>query len=264
MSETKVHLLDFGALELDSHQLFWPSAPTRGPVRIPVYGALIDHKEGRFLFDTGFDQRLIDRLLGNPPSRENTLNVPGQLALLGLRPSDITHVVNSHLHIDHVGGNRFCTAATTLCHRLELAAAANPEPFELAGYCDMSFAPGLRKNSNAPDPSPDYTPHFETLSGDVEFAKGLTLFETPGHSPGHYSLLVQLANRRPMLFTADASYTAMHLRHNLIAGLHSDVKQAFKSLQRLRDLAEKYDAELFYSHDIELWKTWRHGASYYA
>ena len=67
-----------------------------------------------------------------------------------------------------------------------------------------------------------------------------------------------------MLFTADASYTAMHLRHNLIAGLHSDVKQAFKSLQRLRDLAEKYDAELFYSHDIELWKTWRHGASYYA
>lgn len=269
MSDTKVYLLDFGTMDLDSRQVFWPMAP-KGPYQIRIYGALIEHKEGRFLFDTGVDRQLVgshlDSMLVDGPGgdEEKMQNVPGQLALLGFSPTDITHVVNSHLHVDHVGGNKYCTKATTICHRLELETAANPQPFEEWVYIDMSFAPGLRKNSNAPEPTPNYTPRLETLAGDQEIAKGVTLFETPGHSPGHYSLLVELANRRPILFTADASYTEKHLNDNLIAGFHSDVKQSFESLQRLRDLAKKYDAELFYAHDSALWKTWKHGPDYYS
>jgi glyoxylase-like metal-dependent hydrolase (beta-lactamase superfamily II) len=48
-----------------------------------------------------------------------------------------------------------------------------------------------------------YVPTFQSLVRDQEIAKGLHLFETPGHSAGHYSLLVHLSHRRPMLFTGD-------------------------------------------------------------
>src|SRR3546814_4943458 len=84
-----------------------------------------------------------------------------------------------------------------------------------------SFAPVLAKqpasqgegaSGDAGDPPLDiYTPKFETVTGDQEIAKGVWLFETPGHTAGHYSMMVELANRRPMLFTADACYSRKNM-----------------------------------------------------
>ena len=67
-----------------------------------------------------------------------------------------------------------------------------------------------------------YTPKYELIEGDAEIAKGVRLFETPGHTAGHYSLMVELAGRRPMLFTADAIYAAKSLELRAIASFHVD------------------------------------------
>ena len=48
---------------------------------------------------------------------------------------------------------------------------------------------------------------YELISGEAEIAKGVTVIESPGHTAGHVSLLVELNGRRPMLFTGDAVYT---------------------------------------------------------
>jgi 4-pyridoxolactonase len=264
MTDTKVYLLDLGSMVLDGYMMYWGHGPS-GPFRFPVYGVLIDHPEGKFVFDTGFDKAFIDSIIPDNARQTERQTLPGQLDLIGMRPSEITHVINSHYHVDHVGGNKHCTHATTLCHKCELEAVTHPEPFEELGYSDMSFAPQLRKGANEPGIADDiFTPRFEAVTGDQEIAKGVTLFETPGHTPGHFSLMVELANRRPMLFTGDACYTRKNLDHNLISNSHSDVKQAFRSLQRLRDLAEQHDAELFYSHDPESWKHWQPAPGYYS
>jgi 4-pyridoxolactonase len=250
-------------MELDGHMMYWGRGPS-GPIRFPVYGVLIDHAEGKFLFDSGFDKTFIDAMIpGNAiQSKEQTL--AGQLDRIGLACSDVTHVVNSHFHVDHVGGNKCCIHATTICHKCELESASDPDPFEEMGYADMSFGPNLRKNMPILAIAPDvFTPRFETLVGDQEIAKGVTLVETPGHTPGHYSLLVRLAQRRPMLFTGDACYTHRSLTENLIAGSHVDVRESFKSLQRLRDLSQEHDAELFYSHDAASWASWLPAPGYY-
>lgn len=268
MSDTKVYLLDYGSLALDGYMMYWGRGPS-GPFRFPVYGVLIDHPEGRFLFDTGFDRGWFDEHMPGMAQQSERQTVPGQLDLAGFRTGDITHVLNSHYHVDHVGGNKCCTQATTLCHACELEAVRQPEPWEELGYSDRSFAapeqldPAITPEIS--DVADDiYTPRFELLKGDAEIAKGVTLFETPGHTPGHYSLLVRLANRRPMLFTGDACYTKRSIEENLISNAHSDVKQAHASLQRLRDLAEQHDAELFFSHDPEAWKGWRPAPYFYS
>jgi len=261
---TKVYLLDCGSMEIDGHMMYWMNGPS-GPIRFPVYGVLIDHRDGKFLFDTGFDKGFIDSVMPGNAIQSERQTIPGQLDCVGLRPTDITHVINSHYHVDHVGGNKFCTCATTVCHRRELEAASNPKVYEKRGYADMSFAPGLRRCDDGQNYADDiYTPKIETLTGDQEIAKGVHLFETPGHTPGHYSLMVELAGRRPMLFCGDACYTSRSLEENIISGAHVDVAQSFDSLDRLRDLAEKYDAEIFYSHDPEAWKHWQLAPGYYS
>ncbi|QTH21130.1 N-acyl homoserine lactonase family protein [Rhizorhabdus wittichii] len=264
MTKTKVYLLDFGSLVMDGYMMFWGRGPG-GPFRFPTYGVLIDHAEGRFLFDTGYDGGFFARNLpfvNVDQSARQT--VPGQLDLIGLRPKDITHVLNSHYHVDHVGGNHHCTHATTICHKCELEAYDEPEPWEAMGYSDRSVS-GTSAANDVSDRADDiYTPRFELISGDARIAKGVTLFETPGHTPGHYSLMVELADRRPMLFTGDACYTQRSLEENIIANSHSDVKQSFASLERLRQLAEEHDAELFYSHDPARWAEWKPAPYHYS
>ena len=117
----------------------------------------------------------------------------------------------------------------------------------------------------AADPAPDmYTPKFDLVQGDRELAKGVWLFETPGHTAGHYSLMVKLADRRPMLFTADACYSRKNLDMMCISSFHLDPVASVQSLHRLKALAAEHDAELFFSHDAESWKTYKTGAAYYS
>jgi 4-pyridoxolactonase len=272
MQETKVYLLDCGTMVLDQTYMFLDAGLT-GARRFPVYGVLIDHAEGKFVFDTGFDPGHINQVAAfTTPQQSDTQTIPAQLHLLGMQSKEVTHVINSHYHLDHCGGNKYCTHATTICHECELEVLKSPPPSEELAYSDISFAPGLRK-SPRPQPesnsgsgvAPDlYTPRFETLSGDQEIAKGVFLFETPGHTPGHYSLMVNLAHRKPMLFTADACYSQKNLDMMCIQAGNHDAARALESLQRLKVLAEQHDAELFYSHDPESWPGYQRAPGYYS
>lgn len=238
----QVYLLDGGTLVIDGYHLYWNVGPG-GPVRFPCYSVLVDHPEGKFLFDTGFDRGHVEKVLPfELPEQSDSQTIPGQLKLLGIDPGEITHVVNSHYHFDHVGGNKYCTNATTLAHERELEASHHCQPFERLGYSDLSFdAIG---------------PRYELLHRDTEIAKGLHVFETPGHTAGHVSLLVELGGRRPMLFTGDAVYTRQSFERTIVSGFHLDPVASIASMRRLGELAATHDAELFFSHDTESYRDW--------
>jgi 4-pyridoxolactonase len=268
MSDTKVYLLDGGTLVVDGFHVFWNRGPA-GEVRFPCYSVLIEHNDGRYMFDTGYDFDHVMRVLPfEKPIQGKAQTVPGQLESVGLKTDDINYVINSHYHFDHCGGNRHLQNACTICHATELEVSGNCQPFEYLGYSDLSFAPQLaqkRAIQLPPDPALDmYTPRFQTLTGDQEIAKGLWLFETPGHTAGHYSLMVELKNRRPMLFTADACYSKKSMDMMCISSFHLDPTASLHSMKRLKALAERYDAELFYSHDLESFKSYRTGPNCYS
>lgn len=259
---TRVALLDFGEMYAKEYQMFW-NVPSEVMATMPSYGALIDHQDGLFLFDTGFDLQHYSDAFGKEVAFASQVagqTLPAQLALLGLRPENITHVINSHYHLDHCGGNKLCRHAKTICHACELEAALNPQPFEALGYTDRSFLPRLEG-----EPTLDmYTPYFETLRGDQEIASGLHLFETPGHTAGHYSLMVRLPGRRPMLFTGDACYAKRGLDLMAMPSVHVDPIKGYRSMERLKALAEQHDAELFFSHDSESYKNYLKAPAWYS
>jgi 4-pyridoxolactonase len=234
---TQVRLLDSGTLVIDQSHITW-NVGCGTPVRFPVYSVLIEHPDGLFMFDTGFDLELVNAMLPfELPEQTPQQTVPSQLAKCGVKPGDIDAVINSHLHFDHCGGNKHLTGATTFLHQDELREARTPEPFERLGYADKSF-----DHPNA---------KFELLEGDIEFADGIHLFHTPGHTVGHYSMLVELEHGRPLLFMADVSYTAAAFANDQQAGFHIDPVAGVRSIRRIKRLAKEWAAEVIFTHDAE-------------
>ena len=140
MTDTKVYLLDGGSLVLDGYHIFWNRGPG-GPIRFPVYSILIEHAEGRFLIDTGYDYDHVMKVLPfEQPEQSKDQTIPGALAKLGLEPKDVGVVFNSHFHFDHCGGNKYFPHAKKICHKLEVPQTCNPQPFEVLGYSDLSFS----------------------------------------------------------------------------------------------------------------------------
>jgi 4-pyridoxolactonase len=221
------------------------------PVRFPVYSVLIEHPDGLFLFDTGFDLDLVnEKLPFELPEQTPQQTLPGQLELAGFTPDDVDAVINSHLHFDHCGGNKHLRNATTYLHADEIREARSPEPFEVLGYADRSWDhPGAT---------------FTLLTGDVELARGMHLFHTPGHAIGHYSLLVEIDGRRPLLFMADVSYTPAAFAKDQQAGFHWDPVAGVRSIRRIKQIAKEWDAEIFFTHDMDEFKTYKLAPETYA
>jgi 4-pyridoxolactonase len=239
---TTVRLLDSGTLVIDQSHITW-NIGCGTPVRFPVYSVLIEHADGLFMFDSGYDLELVNAVLPfELPEQTPEQTVPGQLARCGYKPTDVDAIINSHLHFDHCGGNKHLTAATTYLHHDELREARTPEPFERLGYADRGWDHAEAK--------------FSLLSGDIEFAKGLHLFYTPGHTVGHYSLLVELEGSRPLLIMADVSYTAAAFANDQQAGFHNTPVEGVRSIRRVKQLAKEWDAEILFSHDMDVFRTY--------
>ena len=75
------------------------------------------------------------------------------------------------------------------------------------------------------------------MTGDFELAKGIWLYETPGHTVGHYSVLLAPEAAKPMLFAMDVAYTASALEKGIQPGFHNDPVAGVRSIRRVKALA---------------------------
>jgi glyoxylase-like metal-dependent hydrolase (beta-lactamase superfamily II) len=82
---------------------------------------------------------------------------------------------------------------------------------------------------------------------------------TPGHTPGHQSMLVRLQGGS-WLFTWDAVYTEEHWRTGKL-GAVADVAPARESIARLREIAAHENARIIFGHDMAQWEALGMGAA---
>jgi glyoxylase-like metal-dependent hydrolase (beta-lactamase superfamily II) len=161
-------------------------------------------------------------------------------------PGEVTHIVQTHLHIDHTGALGHFPEAAVVVHARELEAArAATDPMR-SGYVRADYdRPDLR---------------WEPVDGDTDlFGDGVVrLLETPGHAAGHMSILLELADTGPVLLTADACDNRAQWDGKAhVRALHSR-EQAADSLDRLHGLADETGALLVFGHDPENWAELRH------
>ena len=85
MSDTKVYLLDGGSLMIDGYHAFWNRGPA-GELRFPCYAVLVEHKDGCYVYDTGFDYDHVMRVLPfEKPIQTKEQTIPARWRQIGLK-----------------------------------------------------------------------------------------------------------------------------------------------------------------------------------
>lgn len=145
------------------------------------------------------------------------------LAVHGLRPSDISLLVLTHLHADHTGYVGALPLARIALQRSELQyAAAPPEPTGMFDRQDIGMLVG---------PLFD---RIDFLEQDSELVAGVRAVWTGGHSPGHQQLEVQLDSGLAVI-TGDNAYLAdPSVTQRIPPGYVTDVEQTLRALTRIR------------------------------
>jgi glyoxylase-like metal-dependent hydrolase (beta-lactamase superfamily II) len=166
-----------------------------------------------------------------------------QLARLGIAPGDVTHVVLSHLHEDHVGELRRFPGATVHVARLEwedrARVAYEPTFAEVRRWRIFDFDAGA------------FGPF--AASHDLFGDRTVVLLPTPGHTMGHTVVLVRLG-RFGAVVTGDALYTLRHLDADALASFNYFGRQGLAtyqdSVRRIAALArERPELVLVVPHD---------------
>jgi glyoxylase-like metal-dependent hydrolase (beta-lactamase superfamily II) len=207
--------------------------PRVGEIGCPVFGYLIRHPDGVILFDTGVGtgNAFIDDLY-----RPTVISVVTALDRVGIDERDVVAVINSHLHFDHCGQNEVFRRRRVPIY----AHAAEIEVAQTSGYTVPEWA------YIADD-------LVRRVRGDEQVADGVRIIETPGHTPGHVSVVVETADG-PVVIAGQCVYKTDEIVEQRVAedNMHDDtfVEAGQQSLERLLSLAPR---EIVVAHDVRPW-----------
>jgi N-acyl homoserine lactone hydrolase len=260
----RLYILDCGQGHVADQSRWSPGVNVGKPYDISVNCYLIHDSQGYLLWDTGISDLVADMPKGWQAgsvatgllwTRAKTL--ASQLKEIGVAPSDIRYVGVSHTHPDHIGNVEMFPSAIVLIQRSEY---------------DYAFTPG---NPPLQMPPTSAKPTFSPLHPVILIEEDLDVFGdgaatiifTPGHTPGHQSLLVHLPKTGWVVLSGDA----VHFRSNwenrripYFPTMPSEQKvQTLLSMQRIADLMASYHAQLWINHDKAESDKMRHAPEFY-
>ncbi|HSC65909.1 MAG TPA: N-acyl homoserine lactonase family protein [Caldimonas sp.] len=215
---------------------------------------LIRHGNEWMLWDSGYSDSLVDKPEGIVGPRSTALRkrtLVSQLAEIGVAPDQIQRLAFSHSHGDHVGNGNLFTAATLYIQKAEYEAAFGPEPGK------FGFVPATYDRLRAG--------RVVQLDGDFDvFGDGsVRILSTPGHTPGHQSLLVRLPETGAVVLSGDAAHFEENFTRRRVPGFNFDKEQSLQSMDKLDRVLRAEHARLWINHDAAQNATLLHAPKFY-
>ncbi|ACP37320.1 beta-lactamase domain protein [Sulfolobus islandicus M.14.25] len=258
MNVNKVYLLDQGKISADL-AWFLPTPMTEEEMRNPkprswtdvsVMSAVIEHKDGIILFDTGISEKVKEKwpqiaLSVFPVTKFSDENrMENQLRQIGLKPEDIHFIVFSHLHLDHTGNLDLFRSAkpAVIVHEKELKYSLlnvwlnKPVPYLLK---DLE----ILREMNVVPMSTDY----------LELLPGVDLYLFGGHTPGSIMLKVRTQNDNNYIFTGDFIHLPDELDFESKGWLLGNAEEYYTRIRLLKALMKLPRTNVIITHDPKLW-----------
>lgn len=232
----RLYIFDCGWLEALDLSLFSLSPEDVPTAEMFVACYLVEHPEGRLLFDGGLAPAVAEsaepvEIPGMRMRLDRTL--PEQLADLDLTVESIDFVAFSHLHFDHAGHANLFAHATHLIQRTEHEAAFG----ETSPVFDQSLSAELEDGETV------------LLDGDHDIIFGdgrVRLLSTPGHQV----LLVDLEQTGKVLLSGDLYHLAASRAKRAVPVFNHDEAQTLASMDRIEEVLEETGATLWIGHDM--------------
>jgi glyoxylase-like metal-dependent hydrolase (beta-lactamase superfamily II) len=227
----KLYVLYCGQISAPDQSRWSPGVNVGVPIELSDNCYLIHNTKGWFLWDTGLPDALAaspDGVKNGPMLAKRTKTLAAQLAELGVKPADIKGVGISHTHPDHIG---------------------NVEEFPQT----MLYVQKAEYDWPAENGAPRFKPEHPVtnLDGDHDvFGDGsVVILSTPGHTPGHQSLLVRLPNTGVIVLSGDAAHFKDNWDNRRVPPFNTSKDQTLASMQRIADILAKEHGQLWINHD---------------
>ena len=195
---------------------------------------LIKHTQGWFLWDTGIPDEVATMPNGLAPADPKAVTwkrpktLASELAQIGVAPADIKAMAVSHTHPDHIG---------------------NVEMFPNA----MLYVQKAEYQWPGADNKPRFKPYHPVtlLEGDHDmFGDGrVMILSTPGHTPGHQSLLVRLPRTGEVVLSGDAVHFKSNWDNRRVPAINDNKEQTLASMEKLAETVSREEAQLWINHD---------------
>ena len=242
----RLYRLDCGRSRANDESVWTPGENVGRNIEFSSTCWLIQHDSEWLLWDTGVPETTL-----NDPRGWSTLpklivyhldrSLTDQLAEIGLKPADIGLVAVSHTHGDHIGNVGLFTNATIVMQQAEYrwihsSNGPNDNVNQLKALARKLL--GTPKN-------------LQLIDGDTDvFGDGsVTLVSTPGHTPGHQSLLVHLRSAGFIVLSGDVAHLEENFRRDIVPSLNTNEAESIASMVKVRRLIATYNAKFFINHD---------------
>jgi N-acyl homoserine lactone hydrolase len=251
----RLYALNGGLAVAPDRSVYSPGKWKGEPITLSCNAYLIRRAGEWIVWDTGIE----DAIASESGGRIIAHNIRGivartiacQLADMGVAPADVGTVILSHGHFDHVGNAELFRHAAWRIQRREHAAMFGPD-FEKYGY-RPSLYEALKRAK------------LELTDGDLDvFGDGsVQIVSTPGHTPGHCSLLVRLAKSGPILLSGDVAHYPFNMEQRCVPSMNSSPEESRNSMERVAAIIRDEQAQLWLNHDIVQSATIPHAPAYF-
>jgi len=192
-----------------------------------MYTWYIEGPQPKILVDCGGRASTL-REKGYPS--EEIQSVEAGLDRLGLRPAAIDIIIVTHLHGDHIELGHLYKNAQFIVQKKELDYACHPHPWDAFFYEGVDFD--------------DF--NFQVIDGDAKIAPGVSVFLTPGHTPGGQSVVVNTASGKAIITgfccVKETFVQTEQMRRRGwevgAPGLHQDVREVYDSVLKVKRMAD--------------------------
>ena len=239
----KMYALECGRIEMLDLGLFDKDGAYDGRTNSAVSTCyLVRHPKGDLLWDTGLPDALHQQKDGvtNGPFHVSVPNtLADQLHELNISPEDIEYLSLSHSHFDHISNAGQYAQSTFLVHENEYAHMfrddAKKDEQNFASYSALENAKTVKFSGNY----------------DVFGDGSVTIIETPGHTPGHTVLQLELEKSGTVLLTGDLYHFHEAREKRTIPVFNTSAEQTLQSMDKFEALAKEKQAKVIIQHSLK-------------